>query len=172
MPKRVWATKPFTANGRDIAAGEVVEAAVVYGPNYPKLFSTGYIVEVQQDDRLYEHSPTGFLFITANYRDTFARNWQQAQASGESAASVTFQQPAPVSLSASTVESTLDPRRRLYDRKTFEQEVRKVYFEHCDEHGQRPSKVMVAQHLKIPVSVRTLDRYLKDFNLPYPPQND
>jgi hypothetical protein len=99
MPRRVWATKPFTANSRYIAAGEVVEAAVVYGRNYPKLFSTGYIVEVQQDDRLYEHSPTGFLFITANYRDTFARSWQQAQG-GDSTAGIAPQQPAPAPISA------------------------------------------------------------------------
>jgi hypothetical protein len=91
--------------------GEVFDLA--YGINDRKLLSLGYIVPVEQDDHIYEHGPTGRLFITANYRDNFERNQQQMQMSGESAAVV-----APISASEAAPRPAPGPtQRRQRSRK-------------------------------------------------------
>jgi hypothetical protein len=53
----------------------------------------GYTELVDQDDQTFEHIPTGRLFISPAHRDTFARNWQEAQGSGESAPGLASPQP-------------------------------------------------------------------------------
>lgn len=64
-------------------------------------------------------------------------------------------------------------RQLLYEREAFAQEVQRVYFDYCDERGERPTQAYVARNLSKPISIRTLRFYhsKKCFNLPYPPQH-
>jgi hypothetical protein len=171
MPKRVWIVKPMVTvyAGREVAVGEVVDYA--YGRNDPTMLRIGYTAEVEPDATIYEHDPTGRLFISAAHRDNFARGWHQEQ-DGESTDCMAPQRPDATHTSVGAGEDASKKYRGLYrDAGTLTREVARVYWEWVDNHdGKHPSMPDVAANMTPYISERTLRRYIDAiFKIPYPP---
>jgi hypothetical protein len=75
--RRVYARRPFTYAGQELAQGEVFSLGGFL--NDEILVRLRYVEEVQKFKKFYEHGATGRKFIEAGYLEAFGRLYARQQ---------------------------------------------------------------------------------------------
>ena len=178
----------FTYSGKHLDIGQVFE--LQGGFNDPLLKKLGYVYPVPANARLSTCEVCGARFLSEaqGNRHATRRHGSEARALHHPELAPTASGPGsdpitvPTPVHVQEVASTLNPKRQhrkspkpyepsLYkDRDVFAKNVRQVYFDYCDLEGETPDKEYVAKNLKIPLSVKTMNRYHDYWHLMYPPQ--
>lgn len=143
------------------------------------------IDELFDDDIIvFKHRPTMRVFLTFKALSVYAERYKAFVKKGgvPSEPYILPQEPAtaPPPLRVEAQEPTrqeqdLEKSSKSYepryykDKELFKEHVQDVFFDYCDLEGEPPDKEYVAKHLKTPLSVKTMDRYLDYWHIPYPP---
>lgn len=146
------------------------------------LRKTESVIAVESNAKPIQHELTGWWFMNQGLHDDYARCYETGDLTGIAWTVWPPEDTAPTREPVQESAATLEPQRQdrtfsksyepsyYKDKDVFAADVRSVYFDYCGVEGEPPDRVYVASHLKIPISVKTMNRYHDHWKLPYPPQ--